>query len=186
MSRRFTIGLLMATSVWSSMPVGGQAESIPELEESYLQKAVEADHAEVVLGQLALQKASNDQVKQYAARMIQDHQRASDETHKLTSVEGTPMPSQLSMPHQQIQEKLSHLSAQDFDKAYMSFMIQDHMRNVRQLQQHAQTLTDPRTEHSTAGTLRLLKDHLEQAKVVAATVGVNENEVSQLQDYTAP
>ena len=170
MTRVLIIGAITATVVvFSPVPaIGALAEGIPELEQGFLQKAAERHQAEVALGQLPLQKASNDRVKQYGARMIQDHQKVIEEVQKLIKKEG-----ELSMPHQQIQRKLSELSGQDFDKAFMSFMIQDHEKDFGELKQRAPTLTDPRVEHWTADALRIVKDHLEQAQAIAATIGAS-------------
>lgn len=183
MTRRLVLGLITTSSVvFSTMPaLAVQAELIPALEQSYLQKAGERHQAEVALGQLALQKASGDQVKQYGARMIQDHQQMIERVEKLIRKEG-----ELSMPHQQIQRKLAELSGKDFDKAYMAFMVRDHMKNLSELEQRAPTLTDARVEHWTADTLRILKDHLAHAKVIAATIGVDaEDEPKVQQDSTS-
>jgi putative membrane protein len=178
MTRRFIIGMLAASSIAVSTPaIAAQAGSIPELEQSYLQKAAERHQAEVALGQLTLQKASSDQVKQYGARMIQDHQRAIEDVQRLIRKEG-----ELSMPHQQIQRKLSELSGKDFDKAYMAFMVRDHMKDLGELQQRAATLTDPRVQHWMEDTLHILKEHLEQAKLIAAAIGVTAKDEPKVQE----
>jgi putative membrane protein len=146
-----------------------------------LQKAAQGHYAQVALGQLAVQKGSHDQVKQYGARMIQDHQRVGEEVGKLTRQGGSPLPSHLSMQHQQIQQKLSQLSGKDFDIAYISFIVRDHMKNFAELEQGSKSLTtDPRIGHVTASTLPLLKDHLEQAKALAATIGVREQDINEV------
>jgi putative membrane protein len=169
MTRCLILRIITASSFLfsSTLAVGAREESIPELEQSYLQKAGERHQAEVALGQLSLQKASSDRVKQFGARMIQDHQKAIEEVQKLIRKEG-----ELSMPHQQIQRNLSQLSGKDFDKAYISFMVQDHMKDLGELEQRATTLTDPRAGHWMTDTLRMMKDHLEEAKAMAAAFGV--------------
>jgi putative membrane protein len=179
MTLRLMIGMVAAISIaFLPKPVlGTPAEGIPELEQGYLQKAAERHQAEVALGQLALQKASSDRVKQYGARMIQDHQRAIDDVQKLIRKEG-----ELSMPHQQMQRKLSELSGKDFDKAFMSFMVQDHEKDLGELEQRASTLTDPRVEHWTADARRIMKDHLDEAKAIAAAIGANATSVPLVQD----
>ncbi|HET8721354.1 MAG TPA: DUF4142 domain-containing protein [Nitrospira sp.] len=68
------------------------------MEQSYLQKVIEGQQAQLALGQLAVHKASSDQVKHYGAHMIEDHQRASEKLQKLISKEGNrrsdvPIPS---------------------------------------------------------------------------------------------
>jgi len=176
MSRFLVIGVIACIFgvVPAILAYSTERETMSEIGQSFLQKAAEGHYAEVALGQLAVQKASHDQVKQYGARMIQDHQKVGEEVRKLTSQAKSPLPSQLSMQHQQIQQKLSQLSGKDFDIAYISFIVGDHMKTLGELEQGAKTLTDPRIEQWTAGTLPLLKEHLEQAKSLAATIGVKE------------
>src|SRR5689334_5505674 len=170
-------GLIVLVAVCVGViPTGiasAEGKAMPELEQSYLQKAAEGHQSEVALGRLAIQKASSDRVKQYAARMIQDHQRIGEEVHKLTSQEGTPVPSQPSMPHQQMEQKLSQLSGKDFDRPYMAFMVRDHTKELGDWEKRGQTLTDPRMEHWQADTLAILKDHLAEAKAIAAAIGVS-------------
>jgi putative membrane protein len=176
MTRHLILRVIAATSfsvVPASLTFGIPTEPISEIGQSFLQKAAESQQAEVALGQLAVQKASNVQVKHYGAHMIQDHQKASDEVGQLLTKEGTPLPSQLSMEHQQVHQNLSQLTGKDFDKAYISFMVRDHMKDLGQLEQGAQTLTDPQVKQWTAATLPILKDHLEQANAIAAMIGVN-------------
>lgn len=182
MIRAVIIGAIAATVVvvFTAPAFGALAEGIPELEQGFLQKAAERHQAEVALGQLALQKASSDRVKQYGARMIQDHQKVIEDVQKLIKKEG-----ELSMPHQQIQRKLSQLSGKDFDKAFMSFMVQDHEKDLGELKQRAPTLTDPRVEHWTADALRIVKDHLEEAQAIATEIGANPTHESLAQDSSS-
>ncbi len=163
-----------------------ERQPVSEIGQSFLQKAAEGHYAEVALGQLALQKASHDQVKQYGARMVQDHQKAGEEAGKLSSQAGRPLPTHLSMQHQQIQQKLSQLSGKDFDIAYISFLVGDHMRDLAELEQAAKTLTDPQVEQWTADNLPLIRDHLEQAKAIAVAIGVKENDVSKAKESAFP
>src|SRR5262245_36588594 len=48
--------------------------------------------AEVELGQLAEQKASSDQVKQFAQRMVADHSKANDELKTLAQNKNITLP----------------------------------------------------------------------------------------------
>ncbi len=89
------------------------------------------------------------------------------------------------MPHQQIQRKLSQLSGKDFDKAFMSFMVQDHEKDLGELKQRAPTLTDPRVEHWPADAQRIVKDHLEEAQAIATEIGANPTHESLAQDSSS-
>ena len=155
----------------ASLAYAIQPEPMGDIEQSFLLKAVEGQQAEVAFGRLAIQKASDDQVKQYGERMIQDHEKASQEARQLAAQEGIRLPSQLSMEHQQIQQQLSQLSGKEFDKAYISFMVQDHMKDLGEFQRGAQTLNDPPVREWAQSTLPILMAHLKSAKAIAARIG---------------
>jgi putative membrane protein len=186
---RCIIGCVIAASavvVHTTFAVDAQAEPASAFEQSYLHEATEGQQAEVALGQMAVQKASSDRVKQYGARMMQDHQRISEELGKLTSQEGIREIGELNMPHQRIQRMLSQLSAKEFDKVYMSFMVQDHMKVIGDWEQRAPTLTDPRVKHWMGDLLPILKDHLEQGRAIAAGIGVTANDLAKVAEATSP
>src|SRR6478609_2219379 len=108
MTQCFIGGVIAASSVviHTTLAIGPQGESASAFELSYLYQATEGQQAEVALGQMAVQKASSDEVKQFGARMMQDHLRASEELGKLTTQEGLRETGELSMPHQLIQRML--------------------------------------------------------------------------------
>ena len=184
----FIGGVIAASSVviQTRLAVGAQEESASAFELSYLYQAIEGQQAEVALGQMAVQKASSDEVKQFGARMMQDHLRASEELGKLTTQEGIRETGELSMPHQRIQRMLSQLSGMDFDKAYMAFMVRDHIKLIGDWEQRSPTLADPRVKHWIAGLLPVLKDHLEQGRTIAAAIGVNANDLAKVDEAMSP
>jgi putative membrane protein len=184
----FIGGVIAASSVviQTRLAVGAQEESASAFELSYLYQAIEGQQAEVALGQMAVQKASRDEVKQFGARMMQDHLRASEELGKLTTQEGIRETGELSMPHQRIQRMLSQLSGMDFDKAYMAFMVRDHIKLIGDWEQRSPTLADPQVKHWIAGLLPVLKDHLEQGRTIAAAIGVNPKDLAKVDEAMSP
>ena len=184
----FIGGVIAASSVviQTRLAVGAQEESASAFELSYLYQAIEGQQAEVALGQMAVQKASSNEVKQFGARMMQDHLRASEELGKLTTQEGIRETGELSMPHQRIQRMLSQLLGMDFDKAYMAFMVRDHIKLIGDWEQRSPTLADPRVKHWIAGLLPVLKDHLEQGRTIAAAIGVNANDLAKVDEAMSP
>jgi putative membrane protein len=184
----FIGGVIAASSVviQTRLAVGAQEESASAFELSYLYQAIEGQQAEVALGQMAVQKASSNEVKQFAARMMQDHLRASEELGKLTTQEGIRETGELSMPHQRIQRMLSQLSGMDFDKAYMAFMVRDHIKLIGDWEQRSPTLADPQVKHWIAGLLPVLKDHLEQGRTIAAAIGVNPKDLAKVDEAMSP
>src|ERR1700748_2657588 len=51
----------------------------PAMDKAFVKKALEGNMAEVEMGKLALEKSSDDQVKQFAQRMVDDHGKMLDQ-----------------------------------------------------------------------------------------------------------
>src|SRR5437762_1737658 len=71
------------------------ASNLASDDRKFIEKAAQGGMAEVQLGQLAAQKASSDQVKQFAKKMVDDHGKANDQLKQIASAKGVTMPTDL-------------------------------------------------------------------------------------------
>lgn len=140
-------------------------------EASFLKKAAQGQQAEIALGQLAAQNASAQEVKQFGSKMIEDHQKASQEVKQLASKEGVQLPVHMSDKQKQKEQELSKLSGKEFDRAYMQYMLKDHKKEVNEFEQNAQQLQDQDVKQWASSTLPVLKQHLEKAQTIASSLG---------------
>src|SRR5438105_9975890 len=79
-----------------------------------LKEAAMGGMTEVELGKLAAQKASNDAVKQFAQKIVDDHTKAVEELKQIAGKESVPVPESLDSKHRSRVDKLSKLSGADF------------------------------------------------------------------------
>lgn len=93
--------------------------------------------AEVELGKLAKERAASPDVKQFGQMMIDDHTKAGDQLKQIASSNAIPTDAKIDDKHQNLMDKLSKLNGRDFDKEYMSAMIDDHESDVRELRSRA-------------------------------------------------
>ncbi|HEX4748701.1 MAG TPA: DUF4142 domain-containing protein [Bryobacteraceae bacterium] len=133
-------------------------------DKKFLKQAAMGGMAEVELGKLAAQKASSDNVKQFAQKMVDDHTKANDELKQVASKENIPFPDALDSKHQSQVSKLSKLSGPEFDKAYAKEQLKDHENDVKDFSAEAQGGTDPNVKAFASSTLPTLQQHLELAK----------------------
>ena len=82
--------------------------------------------AEVELGKLASERATDMDVKAFAQTMVRDHSRASDELSKIASQLNIQMPKQLDPMHRELADRLSTLKGAEFDREYMAAMVKGH------------------------------------------------------------
>lgn len=136
-------------------------------DETFMKKAAAGGLAEVELGQLAEQKASSDQVKQFGKRMVDDHSKANDQLKQIAEQEHVKLPTQPSAKAKAVKAQLEKLSGSEFDQAYMSDMVKDHRRDVSEFEKESKNANDPALKSFTEQTLPTLREHLSQAQQIA-------------------
>jgi putative membrane protein len=153
-------------------------------DQQFAKKAAEGGKAEVELGNLAVQKASNDDVKKFGQRMVDDHTKAGQQLQSTASSEGITLPDQPSAKQTAEKEKLSKLSGPAFDKAYMNYEVKDHEHDVADFQKEAKNGKDSAVKEFASSTLPTLQSHLDEAKRVdkelnGSNSAMNENNPAQ-------
>ena len=145
----------------------GGAISTPE----FVKHAAQGGMAEVSIGKLAADKASDPDVKQFAQRMVDDHSTANAELTGLASSKGIQLPANPDPKNQALMDRLAKLSGPEFDRAYMQAMVTDHDHDVSEFRTYSQHGTDPDVKAWAARTLPTLEEHQQMAKTTVAKVG---------------
>lgn len=112
----------------------------------FVQKMMMDGTAEIQLGKLAQQHAASADVKAFGAMMVKDHTKAGDELKKIAMEYDIQPAAKLDDKHQDLVDKLSKLNGRDFDREYMSAMVDDHQDAVGDLKKHVDT------DNNTKGT----------------------------------
>jgi putative membrane protein len=136
----------------------------------FVTEALQGGMAEVELGKLASERASNDAVKQFGQRMADDHGKAGDELKKIAQDKGMSPPMEMDAKHKKLHDRLAKLSGAEFDRAYMDEMVKDHRTDVKNFQREASGAKDPDVKAFAAKTLPTLQEHLKQAESVHGQV----------------
>lgn len=119
---------------------------------------------EIGLSQTALSKSTNDEVKQFAQKMIDDHTAAGDELKSLAATKMVSLPMQMDSKHMEMNTKLSAMSGMDFDMMYIKTMVKDHEKTVSMLQKEANSGKDADAKALAAKLLPTVQGHLDMAR----------------------
>lgn len=142
-------------------------------DQMFVMKAAKGGLAEVELGQLAQQKATSDEVKQFGQRMVTDHTKANDELKSLAQSKNITLPTTMDPKDKAEHDRLSKLSGDAFDKAYMAHMVADHRKDVNEFRKESTSGKDSEVKTWAAKTLPTLEEHLKLAQDANKAVGTS-------------
>ena len=145
--------------------IGGANALNPE-DKGFAQKAATGGQAEVALGNLALQKASDPKVKEFAQRMVSDHTNANQQLQQIAGKKDLDLPTMVPTEAQEEQDKLSKLSGKAFDKEYIRYEVQDHQQDVQDFQKAQSDVSDPDLKQFASQTLPIIEQHLKLAQQI--------------------
>lgn len=137
-------------------------------DKNFANKAAAAGLAEVAEAQLALQKSSSQDVKNFAQRMVDDHSKANDQLKSIASQEGLNLPTSPAKSDQQKAQALQKLSGGAFDRRYISDQVSAHKEAVSLFTTESKNGKDSALKNFAAQTLPTLQDHYKMVQSIAS------------------
>jgi putative membrane protein len=185
MSRRFWITAAMILCLAASAPAlaqnaqkQGQPNSPPATpaalsgqDQSFLQQAAEAAASEIKLGQLAVDKASSPEVKQFGQQSINDFGKAQKDLDKIAGNLKWIAPDHMSQNAVGQYDDLWQRQGKDFDSHYMGDEISNYQNYVPLFENEADHGTDHQLALYAQSLLPTLRARLYTAKQIGQKVG---------------
>jgi putative membrane protein len=138
-------------------------------DKDFVHSALEGGMAEVQMGQLAEQKASSDDVKQFGQKMVQDHTQIGDQMKQVAQQLGVKEPKGLSKKDKEEVAKLNTLSGEQFDNAYINAMVKDHKKDLSDFKAEAQNTQNPAVKQVAQQGAQVIDQHLQLAEQLEKT-----------------
>jgi len=154
-------------------PATAATTATPQLargDRKFVEEAAVGGMTEIELGKLAQQKGANEQVKQFGAKLVEDHSKANDELKQIAQAKGVTVPAAPDKSHQKDIEKLSKLQGAEFDREFMAHMVSDHRKDVKQFEKASTSAKDSDIKAFAGKTLPTLQEHLKVAQSVNDSV----------------
>jgi putative membrane protein len=152
--------------------VGTAGTDAPDAD--FVEEQLADGNAEIELGRLAQQKASNPQVREFGEMMVRDHTQAGEELKQIATKHNIQLPADHD-EHNDLRERLTKASAAEFDREYIDAMVNDHEKAVNDVEDKAEGSNNAEVKQWAAKTLPTLKQHLERAKQLQQTLNQNQN-----------
>ena len=141
--------------------------SASSADKKFVHSALEGGNAEVKLGQLAAQKGSSEDVKQFGQKMIDDHTKLGDQMKQIAQQQGINVPDGVPAKDKALEAKLNSLSGDAFDKAYIKAMVQDHKKDLSDFKKEASSGNDTSIKEAASQGAQVINEHLQMAQQMA-------------------
>jgi len=138
---------------------------------AFMNDAAPGGMAEIELGRLAVRQAESKEVKQFAERVIADHSKAGEELKQLAQRKQVMLPQEVTPGHKEAMDELSVLRGAAFDRAYVTAMVENHMKDVTAFDAVSKGAVDADVKAFATKVLPTLKGHLEAIRGIAAKMG---------------
>ena len=160
--------LLCATGGVSMAQENATSAQSSAAAKAFVEKAGTSGLAEIEMGELGVQKATNSQVKAFAKQIVADHTKANEELQTAIKGKGVQVPSSRSTMHKATVEKFQQQDAgKSFDRDYIEQMVEDHKADVELFETAADDeKLDLDLRSYAKRTLPALREHLKQAQAI--------------------
>ena len=166
---RFLLASVAAVAVLSGCarneppvePVVAVDPNSPLAAPMYMTMASSGDQFEIQSSQLALQRSSNPQLRQFAQMLITDHSNMSAQLIAAAQGAGlTPPPPALSAEHAAMLQQLQATPAASFDMAYRDAQVMAHQQALTLHQNYANGGDVPALRTVASSAVPIIQNHL--------------------------
>ena len=140
---------------------------------TFIRQTIRGNYTEVALGRLAASRATNSRVKDFAERMVSDHNDMNKEWVDLAQDNDMKVTVEFGPAGQQSIDRLEGLSGAAFDQAYMSENIREHEQDLAAFERMATSARSAEVRKLSSTGASTVREHLTLAQQVGSQVGVS-------------
>lgn len=132
----------------------------------FMMWAANTTMTEVAYAEAAKTKASRKDIKDYAAGIEKDHKALHEQIKTLAQQKNITLPASLSNESRKDIDKLGEKTGNEYDKAFIKKLIDDHQDCIKRYERAANRTEDAEIQTFASQTLPGLRMHLDSAKAI--------------------
>ena len=133
---------------------------------SFLVRAANGGMEEMQLGEIARQKAVNQNVKDFGTMMVKDHSAENDVVKAMAARRNVTLPTAVGDKEKKEINDLNKKSGAGFDIAYMKNMIRNHTKKIPLFENASDKVKDTEVKTFIDNALPQLRNYLDSAKAI--------------------
>lgn len=138
---------------------GAPVRALTDRDTNFISAQLGNNMAEVAAAQLALQHSQNPNVRDFAEKMITDHNYAQNTLQPIASAHRIEPPPGPSNAHRAMLDRLSQLNGAAFDREYVTFLVGDHAEMVSEFNTELPLVVDGQISAWTQNIRPMLLQH---------------------------
>ena len=144
-----------------------QEEQGPQHVQKCIREASSDNLYEIQAGQFVEQRAQDPQVKQFAKRLVQDHQQAEQQLQQAAQQAGVQVSEQLSPVSQAKLQELQQKQGPALERAFVFCQVGDHETDILMAQWQAEHEQAPQLKQYAQQQIPVLEEHLRMGRQIA-------------------
>ncbi len=158
-------GMTSSAAAQTNMGMNSGMGMMSSMDQKFMMMAAKGGMCEIEMARLALQKSSNESVKQFAQKMIDDHTMAGDQLKQLASMKGVTLPMEADAKQMAMMTKMQGMSGMAFDMMYIKMAgVKDHQDMEKLFMKESMNGKDMDAKAWAAKTLPVVRMHLQMAR----------------------
>ena len=134
----------------------------------FVTKAADGGQTEVQAAQLAAQRATNPDVKNFAQKLVDDHTKVNSELMTLAKQKNVKLDTD---DHKdRAYNRLNKKSGAEFDQEFVENMIDEHEKDIKMFEKAASDAKDAEVRSFASKHVSHLREHLQQAQNLRQSV----------------
>ena len=133
-------------------------------ERNFIEEHVKLNEAELAIGRLAQERATNAQVKEFAQTMVRDHEAAGRELRQIATQHNVEIDAgDMADDHRDLRERMMERQGMEFDREFMDWAVDKHEEAVDDVEDQVDS-ENPALRNWATKTLPTLRKHLDLAR----------------------
>lgn len=157
--------VLFGSALLALFAAAGPAYSaMDNADKQFLMNAARIDMTEANEGQLAENKATKSDVKDFAKTLVSDHTQDYEHLTMLANKAGVKIPTGINTGKNQEIAQLDHMKGAGFDRQFTRDEVTDHRRALAEFKRESEHAKDPEVKAYATQMIPVLEKHLQLAE----------------------
>lgn len=164
----FILGLFLAVSfIACDKDDDDERNDISERDRAFARQVAQINLGEIEGGEIAVDRAWDNEVELYGSMMITDHTQAQRELDSITRNLSIALPNETDQKHKDMANMLRTIPEEEFDSTYIHKMIEGHEEAINLFQDQLNNGDNQHIRSYAAKYIDIIREHRDRAITIA-------------------